>query len=133
MKAGREFDILISTEVLGHTIHKQESSYFEVTSEGIRPLRAYSAQMDAAWDVIQSQGITLIPIEGGLWFAFAGPGGGWRSPAEFLECLQKGEFVNSGAAVSESAPLSACLAAWNKTQKNIEVGAIKAPHLSLLS
>jgi hypothetical protein len=99
MNAGRELDQLISHTVLG----KPQSPM----------VRNYSTSIADAWEVATTMGITLIPIEDGSWFAMVGPSGGWRSPAEFMECLQRGEFARTGAAVSNSAPLSICLAAMN--------------------
>jgi hypothetical protein len=59
----------------------------------------------------------VLPIEGGQWFVFSGGNDGWRSPQHFIETLQKGEFMDSGAAVGESAPYVICMAALNTLEK----------------
>ena len=43
--------------------------------------------------------MALIPIEYGTWFAFIRRQDRWKSPAEFIQYLQTGKFVDSGAAV----------------------------------
>jgi hypothetical protein len=103
MNPGKELDAMVATQVLGHpaTMHA---------------VRDYSQNIEDAWEVVSAMGMTLIPIEDGSWFAMVGPHGGWRSPAEFIECMQKGDFARSGAAVTQSAPLSICLAALNAVQ-----------------
>jgi hypothetical protein len=118
MKAGRDLDRIISEYVLGYANVKQKNAGFvEATPLGTRPLAAYSKDMSAAWEVATAMAITLIPIEDGSWFAMAGKRGGWRSPAEFLQYLQTGEFSRSGAAVAETAPLAICLAAYAAMEK----------------
>jgi hypothetical protein len=109
MNAGKELDQLVSHAVLGH----KHTSLI---------LRNYSTSIEDAWEVVSKMGITLIPIEEGSWFAMVGPSGGWKSQADFMLCLQKGEFAKAGAAVSDSAPLSICLAAVNAigNRSNVE-------------
>lgn len=104
MGPGADLDILVSTRVMNQT---DES----------KGLKSYSSNIKDAWEVMEAMGITLIPIEGGSWFAMVGPGEGWKSPADFLECLGSGDFVRAGAAVTESAPLSICLAALSAVEK----------------
>ena len=41
----------------------------------------------------------------------AGGNEGFKSPADFIQYLSAGNFVDAGAALNESAPLSICLAA----------------------
>ena len=55
--------------------------------------------------------ISLIPIDGGQWFALKNGNEGFKFPAEFITYLSTGNFVDVGAAVTESALLSICLAA----------------------
>lgn len=107
-----KLDAAISESVLGYTTNfEKNGSMRETLPNGqSRPLRAYSQDISAAWEVVQKLGISLIPVEQG-WFAMVGEGGGWKSPAEFLTFLQKGEFTKSGAAVGEHAPMTICLAA----------------------
>ena len=121
LKAGREMDMMVATKVMGHTLHKQKHVVLESTQLGSRPLRSYSKSIEDAWEVAEAMGITLIPIEGGSWFALIGPKEGWKSPAEFLACLQAGDFLRAGAAVTDSAPLSVCLAALNAIEKSLIV------------
>jgi hypothetical protein len=130
MKAGQDLDILVATRVLGHTLHKQDDAYVETTPKGTRPLPHYSRSIKAAWEVVQAMGITLIPIQENSWFALVGPKVGWASPAEFMECMQKGEFLRAGAAVSESAPLSICIAAFNAIEKR-NSDELETPHREL--
>ena len=47
----------------------------------------------------------------------AGKGRGWKSPAEFMLFLQTAEFMESGAAVSESPALAICIAALKAAEK----------------
>ncbi len=117
MKAGRQLDLVIAQNVMGYPLHQQNDEIFETTPSGVRNLHEYSSRIDAAWEVAVQMGITLIPIEGGSWFALAGSKEGWGSPAEFMECLQKADFAHVGAAVTQSAPLSICLAAVKAAEK----------------
>ncbi len=119
MKAGRELDAWISEKVLGHTVLGQrKGSIKERTKDGqVRPLRAYSTDISAAWEVVRKMGITLIPIENEQWFGLVGPSRGWTSPAELLKYLQSADFVRAGAAVGETAPLTICLAAMRAEEK----------------
>jgi hypothetical protein len=111
MNAGRDLNNLIAEHVMGHSVHRQKQVFFEATAKGTRPVRDYSNNMEHAWEVANHLGITLIPIEDGSWFAMVGPTGGFKSPADFIECMQKADFANSGAAVTKSAALSICIAA----------------------
>jgi len=125
MRPGQELDKLISTQVLGYSIHQQKRAFYEATPRGTRPLRSYSKEMNDAWEVVEAMGITIIPIENGQWFALVGPNAGWKSPGQFLEFVQKGNFVEAGAAVAESAPLSICLAALSAVAKKVEVASFE--------
>jgi hypothetical protein len=117
MNAGRELDERIAKEVLGNSVARQKREVYESTPKGTRPLRSYSTDIEAAWEVAQAMAISIVPIENKEWFAFVGRSGGWKSPAEFLEALSTAEFMESGAAVSPSAALSICLAALRAVEK----------------
>ena len=119
MTATRDLDQLVSQHVLGHRVVQQKKGGLkERTRLGhIRPLRAYTKDIAAAWEVAEKMQITLIPIQGGKWFAMAGNPEGWSSPAEFLKFLGSAEFTEAGAAVEESAALTICLAALAAVQK----------------
>ena len=111
MKAGRELDRLVAEKVLGHAVAQQKREIFEMTPKGSRPLRAYSTEVAAAWEIVEHLGMTVIPIEGGQWFVLATGRDGFKSPAHFIEYLQAGNFVSAGAAVCATAPLAICIAA----------------------
>ena len=118
MNAGRELDVLVAQQVFGHSVVKQgKRPHVEGTPKGVRTLGNYSTDITFAWEVVEKLGMTLIPIEGGSWFAFVGKNTGWKSPAEFIQSLQKGEFMEAGAAVSETAALSICVAALKAVEK----------------
>lgn len=139
MKVGRELDIIIARDVLGHEVVKNKKfGFVETTPKGTRPMKKYSKEIEAAWEVALHLGITLLPIQDGTWFAMIGPDKGWASPAEFLKYLQEGQFLKGGAAVAETAPLAICLAAYRIVEREqsatavTEVPAI-VPENSLLS
>ncbi|MBA2405341.1 MAG: hypothetical protein H0V66_11265 [Bdellovibrionales bacterium] len=111
MRPGRELDTMIAQHVFAHDVIIKRKIPTEVTTSGERPLREYSKEIGAAFDVAQKLNISLIPIEGNQWFALKGGPEGFKSPAEFIQYLSEGNFVNAGAAVTDSAPLSICLAA----------------------
>jgi hypothetical protein len=110
MRPGRELDTLIAKHIFQHEVIIKRKVPTEVTPVGERPLREYSKEIGAAFDVAKKMNISLIPIEGGQWFALAGGNEGFTSPADFIKYLGAGDFQNSGAAVTESAALSICLA-----------------------
>lgn len=110
MRPGRELDTLIAKHVFGHEVIIKRKIPTEVTQAGERPLREYSKEIGAAFDIAVKMNISLIPIEGGSWFALAGGKDGFASPGDFMKYLGAGDFENAGAAVTESAPLSICLA-----------------------
>jgi hypothetical protein len=105
MKPGPELDHLIARDVMGSSI-----------------VKSYSTDLNAAFDVARKLGVTLIPIEGGQWFALVGPSSGWKSPGEFLEFLSKADFARSGAAVADSPAYSICIAAYNAVLQRGEEG-----------
>lgn len=111
MRPGRELDTMIAQYIFENEVIIKRKIPTEVTPSGERPLREYSKEIGAAFDVARKLNISLIPIEGGQWFALKGGDEGYKSPAEFIQYLSEGNFVNAGAAVTESAPLSICLAA----------------------
>lgn len=111
MRPGRELDTMIAQHIFQHEVIIKRKIPTEVTSAGERPLREYSKEIGAAFDIARKLNISLIPIEGGQWFALKGGNEGFKSPAEFIQYLSEGNFVDAGAAVTDSAPLSICLAA----------------------
>ncbi len=111
MRPGRELDTKIAEDIFGHTVLVKQKVLHERTPGGDRPLRNYSKEIQWAWEVAKKMNITMIPIEGGTWFAMAGKENGWGSPGEFIAYLTTGNFVDSGAAVGDDAPLMICLAA----------------------
>jgi len=119
MRPGRELDTMIAKHIFNHDVIIKRKIPTEVTPAGERPLREYSKEIGAAFDVAKKLNISLIPIEGGSWFALAGKEDGFPSPASFIEYLGAGNFVNAGAAVTESAPLSICLAAMKAVEAKL--------------
>lgn len=111
MRPGRELDTMIAQHVFNHEVIIKRKIPTEVTPAGERPLREYSKEIGAAHDVAKKLNISLIPIEGGQWFALKGGDEGYKSPAEFIQYLSEGNFINAGAAVTDSAALSISLAA----------------------
>lgn len=111
MRPGRELDTMIAQHIFNHEVIIKRKIPTEVTPAGERPLREYSKEIGAAFDVARKLNISLIPIEGGQWFALKGGNEGFKSPAEFIQYLSEGNFVDAGAAVTDNAPLSICLAA----------------------
>lgn len=117
IRAGRELDRVIAQRVMGYPVTQQKREVFEGTPKGTRPLQSYSTDIAAAWEVVEHMGITLIPVEGGMWFAFVGASERWKSPADFIRYLQQENFADAGAAVGESAPLTICIAAIKAAEK----------------
>jgi hypothetical protein len=111
MRPGREIDTRIAKEVFGYQIKVKNKALYEMASKGERPLRQYSKNIEWAWEVVEKMNITLIPIENQQWFALVGNSEAWKSPAEFLQYMQAGQFLDVGAAVGEEAPLTICMAA----------------------
>lgn len=109
----RALDKIMAQKVLGHLVYiEQHGQVRERLPNGqTRPLRPYSSDISAAWEVANKIGVTLLPTTEG-WFALVGKEPTWRSPADFIEYLAKGEFVNSGAAVCEDGANAICLAAF---------------------
>jgi hypothetical protein len=113
MRRGREVDTMIAQNIFHHQVVIKRKVPTEITPAGERPLREYSKEIGAAFEVVKKLNMSLIPIEGGSWFALAGEKEGFKTPASFIQYLGSGNFVDAGAAVTESAPLSICLAALN--------------------
>jgi hypothetical protein len=119
MRPGRELDTMIAQHIFGHEVVIKRKVPTEVTPSGERPLREYSKEIGAAFDVAKKLNISLIPIEGGQWFALKGKEEGFTSPANFIEYLSAGNFVDAGAAVTESPSLSICLAAMKAVESKL--------------
>lgn len=119
MRPGRELDTLIAKHVFEFEVIIKRKLPTEVTPAGERPLREYSKEIGAAFDVARKMNMSLIPIEGGSWFALAGGNAGFTTPADFIQYLGRGDFANSGAAVTESAPLSICIAAIKAVESRL--------------
>jgi len=119
MRPGRELDTMIAQHIFGHEVVIKRKVPTEVTPSGERPLREYSKEIGAAFDVAKKLNISLIPIEGGQWFALKGKEEGFTSPASFIEYLSAGNFVDAGAAVTESPSLSICLAAMKAVEAKL--------------
>ena len=117
MTKSRELDMLMSKDVLGHQVfyEKNGSIREKIMGGQSRPLRSYSQDISAAWEVVEKLGITLLPVDQG-WFAIVGKKHGWASPAEFLTFLKNADFTRSGAAVGETAPMTICLAAMKAVE-----------------
>jgi hypothetical protein len=111
MRPGRELDCEIAKEIFDRKVFVRKGILHEVTTEGDRPLRRYSKEMSAAWEVTAKIRMSLLPVGPDQWFALAGPESGWETPADFVKYLQAGTFVTAGAAVAETAPLAICLCA----------------------
>ena len=119
MRPGRETDVRIAKEVFGYKVWAQGKVLYENAPKGDRPLRSYTKEMEWAWEVVEQMQMTLIPIQGGEWFAFVGPEAkkGWESPQAVLEFLNHGNFNDCGAAVGSSAPFVICDAALKAVEK----------------
>lgn len=119
MRPGRELDTLIAHHIFNHQVIIKRKTPTEVTPAGERPLKEYSKEIGAAFDIVKKLNISLIPIENGSWFALVGQTEGYSSPAAFIEFLSAGNFVDAGAAVAESAPQAICLAALKSVESKM--------------
>lgn len=119
MRPGREMDTEIAKLVFGHRVWAQSKVLYENAEKGDRPLRNYSREIEWAFEVVKKTKMTLIPIEGGQWFAFVGPQAqeGWESPERVLEFLKAGHFEGCGAAVGDNIPIVICEAALRAMEK----------------
>jgi hypothetical protein len=121
MRPGREIDARIAKEIFGHKVWAQAKVLYESAPKGDRPLRNYSKEMEWAWEVVEKMKVTLIPIEGGQWFAFVGPREkiGWESPDAVLKFLEAKQFEDCGAAIGENVPLLICQASLIANEKRV--------------
>lgn len=111
MRPGREIDARIAQDIFGHEVFAKNKVLHEKAEKGERPLKNYTRDMEWAWIVADKMRISLIPVEGGMWFAFAGKIEGWENPQALLKYLENGDFSSCGAAVSENAAEAICKAA----------------------
>lgn len=118
MSQAREIDVLMAKQVLGHHVfHEKSGAIKERLATGqTRPLRPYTLDISAAWEVVEALHMTVLPVKDG-WFALVGKDHGWSSPADFLTYLQTADFATAGAAVGEKAPLTICLAALKALER----------------
>jgi hypothetical protein len=123
MRPGREIDTRIAKEVFGHNVWAQAKVLFENAAKGDRPLRKYSKEIEWAIEVATQLKMTLLPIQGGEWFAFIGPERiqGWESPQALLQFLGSGDFNECGASVGTDLPLVICDAALKAVEKRISL------------
>jgi hypothetical protein len=126
MQEARELDKMMAEKILGHVLFYEQNGALKEKIPGghSRPLAPYSTDIAAAFEVVTKLGVTLIPVDEG-WFALIGDRPVWASPAEFMSFLQKGDFVNAGAAVSPSAPMAVCLAAIRTLEHRLRVATEK--------
>lgn len=128
----RELDTRVAREIFGYQVFEQEGVLQESAPEGDRPLRPYSTDMQVAWLVAEKMRISIMPVEGGSWFAFVGPETGWPTPEAFLEYLRAGDFSECGAAVGDQAPEVICRAALVANQKQKALHPSHEPQLTLV-
>ncbi|MBC7465000.1 MAG: hypothetical protein H7256_03320 [Bdellovibrio sp.] len=119
MRAGKELNLRIATEVFGYEVKPHNGELYEFRPQGNCPLRNYSTEMEYAWEVAAFMKVTLIPIVGDHWFAFIGSAdnAGWESPQAVLEFLNAGVFSVAGAAVNINPCLAICTAAIKMVEK----------------
>lgn len=119
MRAGKELNLRIATEVFGFEVKRHKGELYEFRPQGNRPLRNYSNEMEYAWEVAAFMKVTLIPIVGDQWFAFIGSpdNAGWESPQAVLEFLNAGVFSVAGASVNINPALAICMAAIKLVEK----------------
>jgi len=131
MHPGREIDARVAQEIFGYEVFAKNKVLHETVDTGVRPLRNYSKEMEWAWLVAEKMRISIIPIEGGSWFAFVGPKQGWSNPEAFLEYLKAGDFSQCGAAVGANPAQVICEAALVANQKQKAL-ANSEPQLSVV-
>lgn len=119
MRPGRELDTLIAKHIFNHQVVIKRKIPTEVTPAGERPLREYSKEIGAAFDVAKKLNISLIPIQGGSWFALAGGNEGFATPADFIKYLGAGNFADAGAAVTDNPALSISIAAIKSVESRL--------------
>lgn len=117
MRPGREIDCRVAQEVFGHEIFVKKKILHEKTPLGERPLRKYDQEIEDAWLIAEKMYISLVAIQGGEWFAFAGANEGWESPTAFLKYLEAGDFSLCGASVHKKVAKAICEAALKAAEK----------------
>ncbi|MCM2282369.1 MAG: hypothetical protein NDI61_11055 [Bdellovibrionaceae bacterium] len=118
MRPGREIDTRIAREVFGYSVWAKNKTIYEGAPKGERPLRAYSNDIQWAWEVADKLKIAFIPVVGGQWFVFVPPqDSGWESPQAMLKFLDEGNFNDCAAALGDSIPLLICQAALKAMDK----------------
>lgn len=128
MKNTRDLDVKIAEVVFGHSVSGEGKTLIETTAKGERPLRKYTTDLSEAWAVAERFQISLIPIENGQWFAFAGPAEikGWRSPRILFDFLNAGEFTDCGASLQPNPAHAICEAALIVAEKRRTAAAEEA-------
>lgn len=119
MRSGREVDIKIAEEVFGHEVFVKNRILHERTQKEDRPLHPYSKGMTWAWEVADKMKISLVPVEGDQWFAFAASNDGWETLETFLNFLRSGDFDRCGAAISTNPAEAICKAALVVIEKQL--------------
>lgn len=117
MRPGRELDARIAQEIFGYEVWAKNKVLHERAAQGERPLRFYSRDIEFAWQVAEKMRVSLIPVEGGQWFAFSGAQQEWESPQAFLKYLEAGDFSDCGASVGVNAAQAICEAALKVMEK----------------
>lgn len=119
MRPGREIDTQIATEVFGHKVWARGKVLFENPESGERPLRNYTREIEWAMKVAEKMHISVLSIEGGNWFAFAGPPDvqGWSKPEQMLKVLEEKNFEGCGASVGPDMAFAICEAALRAIAK----------------
>ena len=130
MRPGREIDTQIATEVFGHKVWARGKVLYENPESGERPLRNYTREIEWAWKVAEKMHISVLSIEGGNWFAFAGPPSlqGWQGPDQMLKVLQEKLFDGCGASVGDNIAFAICEAALQAVRKR---NAAKSPAIEV--
>ncbi len=119
MRPGREIDTQIAIEVFGHKVWARGKVLLENPKTGERPLRNYTRDIEWAWKVAEKMHISVLAIENGNWFAFAGPPDveGWAAPEQMLKVLEEKNFEGCGASVGDNLPFAICEAALRAIAK----------------
>jgi hypothetical protein len=120
MRPGRETDTRVAKELFGNEVWATNRVVYERTSDGKRPLRRYSSDIQFAWEIAMRFKISLLPVEGNRWFAFTAPAGGWNSPKEFTDFLIAGDFNRCGASESDNPAFAICMAALIANEKRLQ-------------
>jgi hypothetical protein len=116
-------DTRIAQEIFRHEVWASNKVVHEKTALGKRPLRRYTKEIEAAWEVAERMKISVIPVADGHWFAFSHAEQSWASPQDFADFLAKGDFRDCGAAIGAEAPQVICEAALRMLDKRAALGA----------